>query len=248
MYPDGTDDQTVARNLARLDALWRVGAPMPAVHGIDLVGNRIGRIEDRVDAPTMLAMLSRAPRHAVTQGELLASVHTAIATFPVPADLPRLATDGSDLIGASGLPPDAVEALQRLLATLTSAVDPAEDVIVHGRLGPATILPSEPPLVTGWDDATRGPAEADVAATLLQLDLLAPPATARLRSYAVRAHRRFVGGYVEETNRRRPGLRPDRWRAVMAAIELSRGGHPDDRAFLAAVIAPFVEPFLGVTE
>lgn len=94
------DDAEMIDEFERIDLVAHAGAPVPGVHGIDAAQGRIGIIEDRVDGPSMLVVLSARPWQARRLGRELGELHRRILRLDPPAALP--ATGRRSATGASG--------------------------------------------------------------------------------------------------------------------------------------------------
>lgn len=128
--------------LARLREL---GYPVPPVR------HEAGRaIVQPVAGATMLGELLREPAQVERYGRLLGELHARLHRIPAPDWLPEVSAGGT------------------ARHHLRDAIDGERRVVLHLDLQPANVvLGMAGPVVVRWADAAAGPAELDVALTVL---------------------------------------------------------------------------------
>jgi hypothetical protein len=216
-FPAGISDEDMHREFLGADAAWRSGAPVAAVYGIEMAKNRVGLIEDRVEGPTMLHALSTSPWQAKARGQELAELHLRLVSLTAPADLPDLKFRLRDALKQADLDEENRERLTTHLELL-----PSGDQILHGALQPShVVLSAAGPIVTHCAHMASGPADADIAITLVSLALAVPPPNARLWPLLDRARRTFLAAYQQTIDHRRPGHRAADWLPILAATKLA---------------------------
>jgi aminoglycoside phosphotransferase (APT) family kinase protein len=185
-YRDGRPARLVEAEAGVMAAARAAGVPVPEV--FEVTGP--GIVMERVDGPTMLAVLARRPWTATAQSRLLARLHGLVHQVP-----------SSALAGLS-LP-------------LPFADGPGTgDVLLHQDLHPANvILTRDGPVIIDWERAACGPAAADVAMTWAIIAFSEIPAS-RAEAVAARATRAlFTRSFL-----RAAGPEEQAWR--LAAIRL----------------------------
>ncbi len=199
-------DYDHADEIAALRHLHDQGFPAPRLYAAD--GGREMEME-RIDGPTMLAELTRAPWRAARYGRMLADLHRRLHEVAPPAGL-RVMRDAGERDETW--------------------------CIVHQDLHPGNVLLSpRGPIVIDWSNVALGPAGRDLAATVIVLrafdaDVRWPKsvAVALLRRMFLRAFRKAAHTnpkpYIAQTCRARlddPNLRPveaERLRKLLASI------------------------------
>jgi aminoglycoside phosphotransferase (APT) family kinase protein len=174
-----------------------IGLPVPAVGGIVTVASRIGILYSRivavrygilygrVDGISMGQDLRDNPRRFFRHARLLAELHAAMHTKPAPGLPPQRQRLQRMIKNAVPLP-------DRLKRSALAALDklPEGDRLCHGDFHPDNILlAASGPVIIDWTDATCGNPLADVARTLLLLQVVVlPPATPHRRLLLVGLH------------------------------------------------------------
>lgn len=191
LLPEHWTDEQIHHEFAGADAAWRSGAPVVGVYGIEMAKGRVGIIEDVVTGSSMLDVLSARPWKAQPMGRLLGELHTRMLTLRAPDDLVDVKEQWAGALQGA----DVDEDLRRQLLTDLSLLRDG-DRLLHGSLEPAhVVLSPSGPIVTDWNAASRGPVEADVAATLVALATALPPSNARLWPLLERGRRRVLQAY-----------------------------------------------------
>lgn len=212
------------RQRAALEAARAGGASVPAVREAGVYHGRPGLVLERIDGPDLLTLLGRRPWRLLWAGRACGVVHARLHDITAPAGVPTLhARYGQPAGGLDRIPPPIARRVRALLATL-----PEGDRLCHGDFHPGNVIISpRRPVVIDWANVARGHPEADVARTLLLLQLgELPPGTllpVRLLARLARMLLRRI--YLNEYRRHRPlnRRRLARWETVQAAARLGEG-------------------------
>jgi hypothetical protein len=216
-FPTDMSDDEMHREFVGADAAWRSGAPVAAVYGIEMAKGRVGLIEDRVDGPTMLHALSAAPWQAKRRGQELAELHLRLTSLAAPDELRDIKLRLRQDLKQADLD---VSARAKLIVHLESLPD--DERLLHAALHPShVVLHANGPVITHCRHMASGPAEADIAITLVHLALAVPPPNARLWPLLDRARRTFLAAYQHTIERRRPGHQAAAWLPIIAAATLA---------------------------
>ena len=204
--------------------VFEAGLPVPAVYGIVEVEERYGIVFDRVDGPSMGEEMLNKPRELTHLMELFAELHSKIHTTTVhglPSQHQKLA---SKIQSTPRLSKKQRETALSALASLSEG-----NKLCHGDYHPFNILmSSRGPVVIDWVDATEGNPHADVARTLLLIQLAKPDL---IRDIEQRKARRnlyegnpldvYFKHYRQFQSLSQEQL--DAWRLPIAAARLSEG-------------------------
>jgi aminoglycoside phosphotransferase (APT) family kinase protein len=149
-----------------VEAARAVGAPAPALLGMEQVFGRPASVWERVDGPSLWQQVVDRPERSTGIGRELADVQLALFDLVPPVTLP----DQRDRLvskirwSAANLDPSLRAALELL---------PARDGtprLCHGDLHPSNVIASaDGPVLVDWFDASRGDRVADVARSSLTL-------------------------------------------------------------------------------
>jgi aminoglycoside phosphotransferase (APT) family kinase protein len=204
------------------EAARTVGAPAPALLGIERISGRQASVWKRVDGPTMWQHVIDRPDRSAQMGQMLADVQQALFELVPPVTLPR---QRDRLISKIRWSAANVDASLALALDLLPA-DAGTPRLCHGDLHPSNvILCDDGPMIVDWFDASRGARAADVARSSLTLlgDGAAGP------SHLPGSERGTLGvlteaylGRLRERLDLSPGLLT-RWRAINAAARLAEG-------------------------
>jgi aminoglycoside phosphotransferase (APT) family kinase protein len=211
--------ERMAREAAALRALAGSGVPVPRLHDEIVLDGRPGTIIERCPGPDMLERVQRRPWTVPGAGAELGRLHARMHAIAAPAVLPPLTAELRLHLAQDAVPGDVRE---RALETLAGLPD--GDRLCHGDLHPGNVLG---PVVIDWDSAAAGPAEADVARTVLLLTGADPPlGTSRVVAALLPVGRRVLQArYLRAYGRERAldrGL-VRRWLGVRAASRLAEG-------------------------
>jgi aminoglycoside phosphotransferase (APT) family kinase protein len=217
-----TPDSWILFEAEYAEAARTVGAPAPALLGIEQISGRQASVWKRVDGPSMWQhVIDRADRSA-QMGQMLADVQQALFELVPPVTLPR---QRDRLISKIRWSAANVDASLALALDLLPA-DAGTPRLCHGDLHPSNvILCDDGPMIVDWFDASRGARAADVARSSLTLlgDGAAGP------SHLPGSDRGTLGvltgsylGRLRERLDLSPGLLT-RWQAINAAARLAEG-------------------------
>jgi aminoglycoside phosphotransferase (APT) family kinase protein len=163
LYRSAAAKPTVFREAAIHAAIEALGLPVPAVWGVQQIGDRWGIVLDRVTGVSFAARMRE--KSAAQYLEILARLHTRIHAYP--ADQlgslkVRLATNiaRTELLGR----------VQKRILLGRLAEMPEGDRLCHGDFHPKNILgTASQPIVIDWPDACRGDPAADACRSYLLL-------------------------------------------------------------------------------
>lgn len=199
-------------------AVHEAGVLCPATQGPVDVDGRLGVLFERVDGPSMFDAVMSDLENSERWAHTLADLHLAMHAAQVPA-LPSLRERlERRLRGAPGL---RTRTRRSLLALLDGVPD--GDAACHGDFHPANVhMASRGPVVIDWVDAARGNPLADVARTVLLVEVGRPPLDAgRLRAFD-RLRPVFLRQYLDRYFQARTAS-PETlavWRPIVAAARL----------------------------
>jgi aminoglycoside phosphotransferase (APT) family kinase protein len=217
-----TPDSWILFEAEYAEAARTVGAPAPALLGIEQISGRQASVWQRVDGPSMWQHVIDRPDRSARMGQMLADVQQALFELVPPVTLPR---QRDRLISKIRWSAANVDASLALALDLLPA-DAGTPRLCHGDLHPSNvILCDDGPMIVDWFDASRGARAADVARSSLTLlgDGAAGP------SHLPGSDRGTLGvlteaylGRLRERLDLSPGLLT-RWRAINAAARLAEG-------------------------
>jgi aminoglycoside phosphotransferase (APT) family kinase protein len=226
---------------AHARAARAAGIPTPAIIGTVSIENRTGVIFERVHGPTMLEALSIRPAETIALAHQFAVLHAdlhARAAGNLPAQHQVLC---AQITQTRGLDKATQETA---LAALTAF--PEGIAFCHGDFHPLNIiLTPSGPVILDWFKATRGNPDADVARTLMLLQMANLPhfvnEAARGTVEALRA------SFTAEYCRRYAELRPysseevQAWMLPLAAARLAGSISAEERRLLSALVRVVID-------
>jgi aminoglycoside phosphotransferase (APT) family kinase protein len=197
---------------------------------------RPGFVMERVDGPDLLTRLEKKPWTLWSAGRTCGEVQASLHDVQAP---PLLMTTHTRMLAAAMtplVPPELGVWMHHRLQHL-----PDGDRLCHGDFHPANVLASSRgPVVIDWANTTRGAPEADVARTLLMLNMGAlPPGTPMYMHVVAGIGRRFVRMAYVRAYRRARGVDMAlvrRWLPLRAVDRLAEN-IPGEREALLAMIA-----------
>lgn len=193
LYPPGRGRAAVFREAAVLALADEAGLPVPAVVSASEIDGRWALVLERVEGPTMGALLEADPGRVPELMAEMVALQRQVHAAKVP-ELPGLKRRLAARIGRVG----GAEALLEALPDGAS--------LCHGDFHPYNLVAGPRGwVVLDWLDAAAGPPEADLGRTALLLDLALP---------ALAGAWRAALGEV-------PGMAD--WRPVLAAARLAEG-------------------------
>jgi aminoglycoside phosphotransferase (APT) family kinase protein len=148
------------------EAVSAVGAPAPALLGVEEVFGRPATVWERVDGPSLWEQVVSHQSRSADLGRTLAEVQLALFELVPPVTLP----DQHDRL-ASKIRWSAANVDDSLRAALDLLPERAATPrLCHGDLHPSNVIVSREGLVlVDWFDASRGDRVADVARSCLTL-------------------------------------------------------------------------------
>jgi aminoglycoside phosphotransferase (APT) family kinase protein len=205
-----------------VEAVRAVGAPAPALFGMEQVFGRPASVWERVDGPSLWQQVVDHPDRSADVGRALAGVQLALFELVPPVTLPNQRDRLVSKIRWSAANVDASLALAfDLLPARTGTPR-----LCHGDLHPSNVIVSrDGPVLVDWFDACRGDPVADVARS--SLTLLADGATTPRHLPGSDRHTLAVltQAYLsrlEESLHIRPASLA-RWQAINAVARLAEG-------------------------
>jgi Ser/Thr protein kinase RdoA (MazF antagonist) len=213
----------LARERSALVAAREGGAPAPAVGDLVTIDGRPGLVMERVRGNDLISDVARRPWTIVAASGALGRAHAAVHAIRAPATLVETRAMVSDRIKDADLPPACASVASRALDALADG-----DRLCHGDFHPGNVLVSGNHVtVIDWTNASRGAADADVARTLLMLELAVVPETmpAIVRTMSAVGRRIFHRGYIHAYRAIRPfdDAAVHRWKIAHAGARVAEG-------------------------
>jgi aminoglycoside phosphotransferase (APT) family kinase protein len=205
-----------------VEAVRAVGAPAPALLGMEQIAGRPASVWERVDGPSLWQEVVDQPDRSTEVGRTLAEIQLALFELVPPVTLPdqRDRLTGKIRRSAASVDPSLAVALDLL------PVRPGKPCLCHGDLHPSNVIVSaDGPVLVDWFDASRGDRVADVARSSLTLLADGASTPTHLPGSDPRTLAVLTQAYLsrlEESLDISPGLL-SRWQAVNAAARLSEG-------------------------
>jgi aminoglycoside phosphotransferase (APT) family kinase protein len=218
---------SIESEAAAMNAVRAAGGPAPEARGIVREDGRPGLLIERVAGQDMLTLLGKKPWMVWRYGRILGEAHAALHDVAAP---PELALQKQRLrmhIEAAASDAPEHRALADFVLAQLDAL-PQGDRICHGDYHPGNVLlTASGPVVIDWPGATAGDPHADVARTLLLLDISQPPpgSPSLVRALARYARRIIRSSYLASYRRAR-ALDDDllaRWRIPIAGARAHDG-------------------------
>jgi aminoglycoside phosphotransferase (APT) family kinase protein len=205
-----------------VEAVRAVGAPAPALLGIEQVFGRPATVWERVDGPSLWQLVVDRPGRSTELGRRLADVQLAVFELVPPVTLPEQRDRLTSKIrwSAANVDPSLGVALE-LLPEQTGTPR-----LCHGDLHPSNVIVSKKgPVLVDWFDASRGDRVADVARSSLTLLGEGAATPSHLPGSDRRTLAVLTQAYLsrlQESLDIPPGLL-SRWQAINAAARLAEG-------------------------
>jgi aminoglycoside phosphotransferase (APT) family kinase protein len=208
-----------------VEAARAVGAPAPALLGMERIHGRPASVWERVDGPSMWQQVVDRPARSAEFGRRLAEVQLALFELVPPVTLPDQRDRLISKIRWSAANADA--SFAAALSLMPVRTDTPR--LCHGDLHPSNVIMSDRGLViVDWFDASRGDRVADVARSSLTLlgDEGATPSHLPGADWqTLRVLTQAYLGRLEESLDISPELL-SRWQAVNAVARLAEGLPP----------------------
>ena len=169
------------------------GIRVPAVHGVETVGDRHGIILERIDGDNLFVIAARNPWRVISLSGLTAQLHANMHSQTAPLALPPVRESYRREVASSGAPQEFIDAALESLDRV-----PDGDRLLHGDFHPGNImLGDQGPVIIDWTGAARGSLEADFANSMLMLRLGEPPSFLPLliRFFALFARSHMIRTY-----------------------------------------------------
>jgi Ser/Thr protein kinase RdoA (MazF antagonist) len=238
LYRPDVPRADVEREAATARAIARLGLSTPDVVDVITHDGRVGLVINRVVGPTMLAALAAKPGDATELAGRYAWLHAEIHGHAV-AELPdqHEALTGDVARASPDVPAAVCDAAQARLARL-----PRGETICHGDFHPLNVIVTADRLwIVDWSKATRGHPDADVARTLMLLQLTPLPrdVAPSVREAVERARATFLASYVTAYAAVRPIVPADvmAWMLPVTVARLAREVSDNERRQLTALAA-----------
>jgi aminoglycoside phosphotransferase (APT) family kinase protein len=205
-----------------VEAVRAVGAPAPALLGMDQVFGRPASVWERVDGPSLWQQVVDRPDRGADIGRRLADIQVALFELVPPVTLPDQRDRLTSKIRWSAANLDA--SLGVALELLPARTGTPR--LCHGDLHPSNVIVSEDgPVLVDWFDASRGDRVADVARSSLTLLAHGAATPTHLPGSDRRTLAVLTQAYLsrlQESLDMPPGLL-ERWRAINAVARLAEG-------------------------
>jgi aminoglycoside phosphotransferase (APT) family kinase protein len=223
----GSRRTAVEDEAARTKAARTAGAPAPEVLGTVAMDGRHGIVFEHIVGDSLIDEVVVEPLRLTSFAKVFADVHHQILSHESD-DLPPVADELRRKIRAADLP-----AATRNAALDVVAAAPDGSAVLHGDYHPGNVLMApDGPIAIDWVDASRGPASADVARTLLLLSTATIGEGTPNRRMVGALQGAFRRSYMKRI-RRAVRVHPkvlDAWRLPMAAARLAEGVASEEAA------------------
>lgn len=167
LYRSPAAKRAAFREAAIHAAVEALGLPVPAVWGVQQIGDRWGILFDRVSEASFAARMRDDPALVPTHLEILAGLQTHIHAHPAPQFGSLKVRLAANIAGTTLLGQPRKQGLLRRLDAM-----PEGDRLCHGDFHPRNVLGDlAQPLVIDWPDACRGDPAADVCRSHLLMRL-----------------------------------------------------------------------------
>ncbi|QRG65840.1 phosphotransferase family protein [Brevibacillus choshinensis] len=213
-----------------------VGAP--TFYGVVETDGLTGLAYERIPGPSMLEILMSKPEIAAEYGRQLAQIHVKVHSVRATGRLHSIKSRLAYTI--SGIRHSGFEPLREAIVSLLSEL-PDGDHLCHGDFHPGNVLLSlKGPVVIDWMTAACGPAQADVARTIMILRHAVLPAElpevviqafAQLRTLLLQT---YEDTYLEMTGLSREEL--VKWELPLMAARLGESVPDEEKRTLLTLI------------
>jgi aminoglycoside phosphotransferase (APT) family kinase protein len=238
LFHAGRSEQMVERERRIAEVLNTLRVAVPRYDGALRVADRSGLIFERIDGDSMLKTFARRPWQVPRLARRFAEIQFALHTQSAP-ELPRQRAYLQRMIE---LAPDLPEARRRSALEQLQRL-PDGDRLCHGDFHPDNVVLSRRGFVVlDWMTASRGVPAADVARSLLLLEVAVLPAdTPRGVALLIHAVRRvftvrYWRRYAALSGLQRADLVA--WQLPLLAARLSESPPAQERQRVLALFAP----------
>ncbi len=172
LYRPGFSAQGAMTQVLKQRLAHEAGVRVPEIYGVQQVDGRFGVIMERIDGTDFLTEAGRKPWRILSIASQCGRTHARVNSVLAPPSLPTVKDRYVSTVNRlEGIPEDVrVAALERLGRL------PEGDTLCHLDFHPANVMEQDgKAVVIDWSNASRGPAEADFARSILILQLGDPP-------------------------------------------------------------------------
>jgi aminoglycoside phosphotransferase (APT) family kinase protein len=209
-----------------VEAVRSVGAPAPALLGVEQIFGRPASVWERVDGPSLWQEVVDRPERSADVGRRLADIQLALFELVPPVTLPAQRDRLMSKIHWSAANVDASLALALDLLPARTGTPR----LCHGDLHPSNVIMSKDgPVIVDWFDAARGDRVADVARSSLTLLSHGGTTPSHLPGSDRRTLAVLTQAYLSRLQESLD-IAPDslsRWQAINAAARLAEGLAPE---------------------
>ncbi len=210
-------------------AVAGVGVPVPEVYESLRIGDQVGLVMDRVDGPSMLGPVMRAPWRTPAMARQFGELHASIHGRAAPSEVPSIHDEVAGWLARL----DPEDGHLREWAEHELGELPTGTALHHGDFHPENVLlGADGPVVIDWPGVKSGPPEADVARTLVLLEGSTPPHASWFQRLLIGLfrNRAFLPGYRRGYLRRADlDMRlVRRWRMVRIIERLAEGPESEE--------------------
>ena len=205
-------------------AVYQAGIAAPRIYEVIEVDGRPGIVYERIDGPSLLAVLEKRPLHLREQAAQLARLQASIHTHSyknAPAGSPFQKQILANQIQEAEVLPEAVR--QAVLSLLDRL--PGGETLCHNDFHPLNVLVGpHGPVIIDWESASLGNPCADVARTCLTMTLAQLPegTSSFFKKFAEVFLRAYISAYIASyrvlTKNPLSDLRD--WQTVQAAAKV----------------------------
>jgi aminoglycoside phosphotransferase (APT) family kinase protein len=202
LYWQGAAMDAAEREAERTRIAGRLGAPAPKVYEVVSVDERPGVVFERLEGPSMLAVLTQDPNRLHALGRQLAELQVSFHAYSTE----RLPSQHEHLIRRLNLGPLPARNKPLVLGRMRTLQDGR--ALCHGDLHPGNvIMTSAGPRIIDWFDATAGNPAGDLARTCLLLQYARlPRATESERQTFDALREPFLDAYLTRFRELRPAV------------------------------------------
>jgi aminoglycoside phosphotransferase (APT) family kinase protein len=217
-----TPDSWIRAEAEHVEAVRAVGAPAPALLGLEQIGGRPASVWERVDGHSLWQEVVERPRRSAEVGRRLADVQLALFELVPPVTLPDQRDRLTSKIRWSAANVDSPLGIALELLPARTATPR----LCHGDLHPSNVIVSrDGPVLVDWFDASRGDRVADVARSSLTLLAHGAATPSHLPGSDRRTLAALTDAYLSRLRESLeiPPRLLSRWQAINAVARLAEG-------------------------